>query len=195
MIHGHSCTTFSIQHFSYARSFCCILCELLLFSFFFRVGLNETTLTASFQGDDATNDFSIALDNATGHMLLPDAALENPGNNGNPHTEPGGDPLPITPAAQEAAGSSEAAATPPTDALSRKLQAAFDGLLGGNSIGSFEEMGKKERVVVTLSKFLELFGGGCESAGCERQKDVHHKVQGGVLIVTRNCGGGHGGVW
>lgn len=42
---------------------------------------------------------------------------------------------------------------------------------------------------------LELFGGGCESAGCERQKEVHHKVQGGVLIATWNCGGGHGCVW
>ena len=167
----------------------------MFFIFFFRIGLNETTLTASFQGGDATNDFSIGLDNATGHMLLPDAAPQNPGNNGNPHTEPGGDPLPVTPAAEQAADSSETAGNPLTDDLSSKLQAAFDGLLGGNSIGSFEEMAKKERVVVTLSKLLELFGGGCESAGCERQKEVHHKVEGGVLIVTWNCGGGHGGVW
>ena len=171
----------------------CVSC--CVFYFFFRIGLNETTLTASFQGGDATNDFSIGLDNATGHMLLPDAAPQNPGNNGNPHTEPGGDPLPVTPAAEQAADSSETAGNPLTDDLSSKLQAAFDGLLGGNSIGSFEEMAKKERVVVTLSKLLELFGGGCESAGCERQKEVHHKVQGGVLIVTWNCGGGRGGVW
>ena len=61
------------------------------------VGLNETTLTASFQGGDVTNEFSIGL--GTGHMLLPDAALQNPGNNAYTHTEPGGDPPPVTPAA------------------------------------------------------------------------------------------------
>jgi len=185
----------ALQLFQMARDHSVLFCVNCCFFFVFRVGLSETTLTASFQGDDATNDFSIALDNATEHMLLPDAPLQNPGNNENPHTEPVGDPLPITPAAEEAAGSYEAAATPPTDDLSSKLQAAFDGLLGGNSSGSFEEMAKKERVVVTLSKLLELFGGGCESVGCERQKEVHHKVQGGILIVTWNCEGGHGGVW
>ena len=201
-MHAEDCNTWAflynlfysaLQLFPMASDHSVVFCVSCCF-FFFSVGLNETTLTALFQGDDATNDFSIGIDNATGHMLLHDAAPHNPGNNGNPHTEPGGDSLSITPASEEAAGSYGAAATP-TDDLSSKLQAAFDGLLGGNSIGSFEEMAKKERVVVTLSKLLELFGGGCESAGCERQKEVHHKVQGGVVIVTWNCGGGHGGGW
>lgn len=48
---------------------------------------------------------------------------------------------------------------------------------------------------MTLDKLLELFGGCCESALCVRQKVVIHKVEGGVVVISWNCGAGHGGVW
>ena len=40
--------------------------------------------------------------------------------------------------------------------LNAKLQQAFDGLLGGESLGSFEEMASKEKVIVTLDKLLRV---------------------------------------
>ena len=79
--------------------------------------------------------------------------------------------------------------------LGDKLQKAFDGLLRCRSVDSFEEMAKKEKVIVTLDKLLEVFGGSWYEKSFDRQKPVWHKSQGGVLIIGFSCGGGHGGVW
>ena len=41
---------------------------------------------------------------------------------------------------------------------------------GGESLGSFEEMAQKEKVIVTVDKLLQLFGGPCDAKDCGRQK-------------------------
>ena len=82
-----------------------------------------------------------------------------------------------------------------TTDLGDKLHEAFDGLLGGRSVDSFAKMAGKEKVIVTLDKLLEVFGGSCDEKSCDRQRQVWHKSQGGVVIIGFSCGGGHGGVW
>lgn len=79
--------------------------------------------------------------------------------------------------------------------LSAKLQHAFDGLLEGETFRSFEEMARKEKVIVMLYKRLELFSGPCDAKDCSRSKEVWHKSQGGVLTIRWNCGGGLGDLW
>ena len=56
-------------------------------------------------------------------------------------------------------------------------------------------MARKEKVIVTLDKLLELFSGPCYAKDCSRSKEVWHKSQGGVLTIGWNCGGGHGDIW
>ena len=93
--------------------------------------------------------------------------------------------------------SSEPSASGATADLEAKLQHAFDGLLGGGgeSLGSFEEMAQKEKVIVTVDKLLRLFSGPCDAKDCGRQKEVWHKCQGGVFTIAWSCGGGHGDLW
>ena len=62
-------------------------------------------------------------------------------------------------------------------------------------MGSFEEMARKEKVIVTLDKLLELFSGPCDAKDCSGSKEVWHKSKGGVFTTGWNCSEGHGDLW
>ena len=175
-----------------------------------RLHLNETTLTAV--GDSLIcHEQETLLDNSV-PILYTDVAAATPSTCSDleicpvipsvlasVNTEPCSSDLdsgvPKPPGAEQAESCSQSATGSETSDLSAKLQKAFDGLLGGNSDGSFEEMARKERVIVSLDKLLQLFGGSCDTVGCEKQKQVDYRIQGGVVVISWNCGGGHGGVW
>lgn len=56
-------------------------------------------------------------------------------------------------------------------------------------------MAEKARVVVTMDRLLDLFGGECKEQGCKREKEVRHRCEGGVVVISWSCGGGHCGQW
>ena len=81
------------------------------------------------------------------------------------------------------------------ESIEARLKKAFDGLIGRSSDDQFVNTVEKEGVVVSLDNLLALFTGRCNEKGCEGEKDVWHRIDGGVVIVGWNCGRGHGGVW
>ena len=56
-------------------------------------------------------------------------------------------------------------------------------------------MAEKVRVVVTLNRLLDLFSGECDVEGCKQVKDLRRRCEGGVVIVSWSCSGGHNGQW
>ena len=87
---------------------------------------------------------------APDHVAVPDSIaapdpLEVPDRVAVADPLAAGDPLAVPESSAASAEASDA-----TTDLTAKLQEAFDGLLGGESVGSFEEMAKKEKVVLTF---------------------------------------------
>ena len=81
-----------------------------------------------------------------------------------------------------------------TGTLAERLKEAFDGLAGVKNDG-FLVMTEKARVVVTMDRLLDLFGGECDRQGCNKVKEVRQKCEGGVVVVSWSCGVGHSGQW
>ena len=80
--------------------------------------------------------------------------------------------------------------------LAEKLKEAFDGLTGcRRGEEGYCKMAEKVRVVVTLNRLLDLFSGESDVEGCKQVKEVRHRCEGGVLIVSWGCSGGHNGQW
>ena len=162
------------------------------------MNLNDTNLTAStvsFHDDDdsITGLDVLALASTEEEVVTPEVVSSNITVERTQNTEEiMSDPV-IAPDTD--ADSGESSACGATADLEAKLQRAFDGLLGAESSGSFEEMTRKERVIVTVEKLLQLFSGPCDAKDCNRSKEVWHKWQGGVMVIGWNCGGGHGDIW
>ena len=167
------------------------------------MNLNDTTLTATsvsccddVDDPNASHDFSahgstdeeLATPQDIYSSVSPNISLERTPTRGTSTSPPV-----IVP--ETSAEGGEPIIGRATADLEAKLQHAFDGLLGGDSLGSFEEMARKEKVIVTLDKLLEVFSGPCDAKDCSRSKEVWHKSQGGVLTIRWNCGEGHGDLW
>ena len=69
-----------------------------------------------------------------------------------------------------------------TGTLAERLKEAFDGLAGVKNDG-FLVMTEKARVVVTMDRLLDLFGGECDRQGCNKVKEVQQKCEGGVVVL------------
>lgn len=81
------------------------------------------------------------------------------------------------------------------ESLVVKLRNAFDALSGHERKDGFSKLVEKGRVVVTVERLLDLFGGECREKGCVKMKEVQYKCEGGVGVISWSCGGGHCGQW
>lgn len=146
------------------------------------MNLNETTLTASsvllhdddysITGHNSVEDVSIGEELVSPAEVSPNISVDKAQT-----TDKGmSDPILVPESSAESgepSASSEPSVSGATAELETKLQHAFDGLLGGGeSLGSFEEMAQKEKVIVTVDKLLRLFSGPCDAKDCGRQKEV-----------------------
>ena len=153
--------------------------HLSFYIFYFRLNLNETTLTpssVSFHDDDNSiiGLDVLALASTEEEVATPEVVTVE-------RTQAIKEIMSDSVIAPDT--SAEASASGATADLEAKLQIAFDGLLGGESSGSFEEMARKEKVIVTVEKLLQLFSGPCDAKDCNRCKEEWHKGQGGVMVI------------
>lgn len=81
--------------------------------------------------------------------------------------------------------------------LKEKLSDVFAELMKcDEELAKYVEMANEERVIVEMTKVLDLFKGKCQVVGCSgERKVIRHNMEGGVLSVSYKCSEGHAGVW
>ena len=78
-----------------------------------------------------------------------------------------------------------------------RLNVEFEGLkLPDENLSKYVEYFRADRVIVEVDQIASLFNGQCPEFNCNgSRKVVDKKIDAGVLLITRKCTKGHGGLW